>query len=397
MDAPSEAHVRQSLVSRGYSVNVVIPTAPPKPQPQPRSAAMNPQFAVGPTSRASAPPQEFAVFFRSLASYLPAGVAIHQALVEIASKSPSRGMRYICERMALRVRGGERLSAAMTEFPRAFPLHVVGVVNAGEIGGFLPVMVSDIALDYEIAQRASNRWMQWGCKLAWINAIGTVLVAPLLPMMFAPGVTDFYSALVKYVRFTSVYIALPMALLIAMYYVARSILRQPSMRPVTDAVVLRIPGSISRASRMRSLASFSRILWRLQQAGILPIQAWDAASRSAENTAVASRLHQQVESVRSGRKFSDALAATGMFSSEDERVLAVGESTGQTADMLQRIALYYEDGALAAVGRTKWIGLRIVILANIIAIGVAIYCAEVQTTMNMFNWVDSFFKTDTGP
>ena len=160
---------------------------------------------------------------------------------------------------------------------------------------------------------------------------------------------------------------------------------------MSHGLILKVP-AYGRASKERSLAGFSRILWRLQNAGILPIAAWDTASRASENIVIARRLHGQLDAVRSGGSFSDALAATRLFSSEDQRVLAMGESAGQTVDILQRIAGYHEDAALTSIGRAKWFAIKIVIWVNVIAIAVFAYCI-IKNLLNQFTWVDKTFGT----
>lgn len=386
MDAISEAEVRSRLAAKGYRVNAIVSNAPQRQitaQPMPRLQI--------PTSGVSAPLNELSVFFRGLASYLQSGITLYQALLEIANRTPNRGMRTICERMSGRVQAGHRLSEAMSEFPRAFPPHVMGLTAAGELGGFLPIMIGDIAQDYELSQKASKRWFSYICKLGWINAIGTLILAPFFAFIYGEGVTDAQSMITKYLQWTSWHLALPVGLAITAYYVAGAVLRRPGMRPLSHRLILRVP-AYGRATKERSLAGFSRILWRLQNAGILPIAAWDTASRASENIVVAQRLHDQIEGIRAGRKFSDALAATQLFSSEDQRVLSMGESAGQTADILKRIADFHEDAALTSIGRSRWFAIKMMIWANVLAGAVGVYCS-IKYLNNMFTWVDKFFGT----
>ena len=385
MDASSEADVRQRLAAMGYSIRSVVPPSTAAPASTPAAAVST----VG-TQRTTAPPTELAVFFNQLGSLLRAGIGMHEALVQINRQSPNHGLRRITERMAERVNAGEQLSQAMEEFPRAFPPHVVGVIAAGELGGFLPVVIGDIALDYDLAQRASSRVLRYISQLLWLNAIGTVLVSPVFPAFFTPGVTSVGTMLPVYLRLVLKYAIPPLVILIGGYHIGAAVLRRRSMRPVAHSLVLRVPWA-GRASKERSLASFSTILSRLQNAGIAPIQAWDAASRASENTVIASRLQEQVEAVRAGRKFSEALAATSLFTGEDQRVLATAESAGQTPDALQRMSAYYADAAAVSAGRTKWLGLRAAILATLLSILVSAVCFGLFY-QNMFKWVDWLFE-----
>ena len=386
MDAMSEAEVRSRLAAKGYRVNAIFSNAAAT---APAAQAV-PRLQI-PTSGVSAPAGELSVFFRGLASYLQAGVVLHQAVLQIGAQTPNRGMKIICDRMSGRLQAGQRLSEAMSEFPRAFPPHVIGLTAAGELGGFLPIMIGDIAFDYELSQKASKRWFKYICQLGWINAIGTLLIAPFFAFIYGEGVTDFPSMVSKYLAWTSWHMALPVGLAITAYYIAGAVLRQPGMRPLSHGLILKVP-AYGRASKERSLAGFSRILWRLQNAGILPIAAWDTAARASENIVVAQRLHTQLEAIRSGQKFSEALSATGLFSSEDQRVLSMGESAGQTADILKRIADFHEDAAMTSIGRSRWFALKLMIWANILA-GAALMFCSIKYLNNMFTWVDKFFGT----
>lgn len=392
MDAISETEVRSRLVGRGYAVSVVVPVSPPVSQPQPRpQSAVSQPASVGPTLRTSAPANEMMVFFRGLAQYMQSGIPIYQALVQIGTQSPNRAMRSICERMAMRVQAGQSLATAMTEFPHAFPPHVVGVVTAGELGGFLPVVIGDIALDYELAERASIKFGRVWVWLLWINALATIPLIPIPPMMYSPGVTSPQEGIMKGLVWSAKFLVIPLVLLIIAYFTSASILRQPSMRLTAHRLLLRVPWA-GRASKERSLATFTRILWRLQNAGILPIHAWDAAARSAENTVISRQLYSQLDGIKMGRKFSEALTSTRLFSSEDQRVLATGEATGQVADILQRIAAHYEDAALFSGGRARWTGLRVAITANVIVMG-AVTIAIFEVLPMMMKWMDQFFQT----
>lgn len=383
MNAASETDVRERLAAKGYGVKLIL--APPVPVSAGHRNAGVPRPR---TWRTTAPPREMAVFFRQLTSLIHAGVGMNEALMQVNRQTPNRGLRKITGRMAERVNAGEPLNQAMQEFPCAFAPHVVGVVAAGELGGFLPVVLGDIALDYELEQRASSRLIraaQWGL---WVNAIGSVFVAPIMPLL--PWIAT--EGMGVYYRFVCKYLLPPIIAVVVVLLIARAILRRPAMRSVTHSLLLRVPG-LGRASRERSLANFTRILWRLQSAGILPIQAWETASRAANNVVIATRLHGQLDSVRSGAKFSAAMRATGLFRDEDERILGTGEASGQAADILRRMASYYEDSAMTAASRARWVGIRIAVLACIIAFGAVVICVEGLYLLGVIKFIEQEFES----
>lgn len=387
MNVSGEAEVTRRLTSKGYTVVRVVQAGANSAS---QATAAGVQSAGRHRSRKSAPVTELAFFFRTLASFLRAGLSTFEALSHSSAQTPNRSMRFISTRLADLVQSGETMSSAMEEFPYAFPPHVVGVVRAAEVGGFLAIVTEDIALDYELSSRKSAKWVKWVSGALWVNAVGTVLVAPLLPIMtgdfLKSGTTpDFASIFAKYLHWTGLHMALPMALVYLVGRVAIGIFRLPSMRYTAHSILLKTPFGFGTASRERSLASFTRILWRLQQAGVLPIKSWDAASYAAENVVVADRLHQQLEGVRAGEKYSQALLSTGLFQADDLRQVTLGEASGQVPDALQRTAAYYEDSAKVTMGRTKWFAIRVAIIANLIAIGVTFYCMEILPNTMAFD------------
>lgn len=390
INATSEAEARQRLIARGYRLLMVGSSHQGNPRARQNAATSG---IVVRKSRISVPPKELAIFFRSLEAYAHSGMTLYQALTEVEKRTSNRAMRKVVLRMAFRIEVGDRLSNAMLEFPRVFPPNVVGTISTAELGGFLPAVLGDVACSYEFSERASSRWLRLVVRLGWINAIGAVLISPLVPTMFTPGVNDYRGWIVAYLQFTVPRFILPLGVLTFGYHVLAAILRQPGMRTLRDALILKLPIHGPR-SRIQSLAMFLRILWRLQSSGILPIQAWEAASQVAENSVIAANLRAQVHSIRSGAPFSTAMAASRYFSADDIRLLAASELSGQTVDALQRLCAQYEDAAKTWVSRAKWWAIHPVLIANIVAMGYAYYCISVKSILNQLNWVDWFFKTE---
>lgn len=386
MEAETEAQVRNSLASRGYSIRMIECS-------EPRISHSQDSTAVGarrPTSRLTTSPKELAIFFKGMASYLSAGMTAYQALANIARETPSRSMRTMAEQMAARVETGMRLSDAMNEFPRAFPPHIVSTVNAAETGGLVAEVLADIALDYELNQRASNLWAKRLNRILWASAFLGFIAAPLLPMIFTPGTTNLQEGLIRYAYFTARYVAFPLALVVIGYKILASMLRSSHLRPIADAVILRVPGNFGATPKTRALASFSRILMHLVRAGVPLGTAWGTASRVCENVAVGKRLLAQEPTIRAGGKLSEAMAASTLFRPDDVRNMATGERTGQLVEATKRLAEYYEDSARSAASQQAWLSTKLAILANIIATAAIIFSIALMYG-NMLEWVEWFF------
>jgi len=391
MNASSEAEVNSVLTRKGYFVRAIFPATQPARSPK---TSTHQTMAVQPVTAAykssvTTSKKELGIFFRQLAHLQQAGVGMEYALAQIGGRTPNRGMQIIATRMQSYIAAGGRLSSAMAEFPRAFPTHIVAAVSAGELAGILPLILGDLALDYELSQRASNVWAKWIAWIIWANTIGILLIMPffriiLMGTSFAP--IDMLRRFLWYSKYT----APPLILLVIGYHVALAYLKSPKMRNTYGKWVLRLPIA-GRAHRERSLASFCRILARLQNAGILPLQAWNVASQVAENPVIAERLQVQAERLRPGSKLSDALWSTGLFSDDDLRVLESAEQSGETAQSFERVADYYEDAAKVSAGRSRWLGLYISWLGYFFTIAL-LFIVGALTVSQAFEWADKFMK-----
>ncbi len=399
MAASDELQVRQKLTSMGYTVRLIVGPpvdAAPKQPPAPKAAPAPARQVRGNT----VPPGEVIAFLQQLQSLLQSGFGMFDALVRIGSQTRNPAMCSIVRTIGSRVQYGESLSEAMSEFPRVFPPHVAGVVAAGELGGFVPAVLGEIVLDYEIEQQAFVRWTQWLTKLMWMNAIGIAFLVPVMPLLTVmfekgAGVGDEVMIWSAVRAFLSAYFAVVVKYLIPLLglgligvYSTRSALRRPQSRLTADRLALRTP-VLGRASRDRSLANFTRMLWRLQSSGILPIQAWDAASHAANNYVVSEKLRGQVGALRSGARISQVMAATGLFRDEDQSAMEVAETAGQTADALRRMAMQYGGLAVQSAGQVRGARLRVAVIANIIALGamaisVAVYLRNLIPTVERF-------------
>ncbi|MHB0998015.1 MAG: type II secretion system F family protein [Armatimonadota bacterium] len=396
MAETSEVSVRQRLVDAGYTIVSVDSSANTRSQTKPKAAPLT-------TFKASPPVSEMSIFFIQLSTLLKGGITINDALSKISLQSRNAALQMITQRLAEHTAKGGLLSEAMAEYPRAFPQHVIGVVASGELGGFLPEVVGDIAFDYELTQKASTRSAKFWSAIIWVHIFSFLMFIPMTPIIFnaikelgtisTPGdIGQIISTLFgPFLVFTIKYSIPSLILILSAYYYIKYWLNLPENSLLASKLLLKIPWA-GKASKERSLAGFSKILWRLQSAGVLPIQSWEAASSAPANPYIAELISKQAEDIRAGKSFSDALAATGVFNADDQRVLQMAEKAGQVPDALQRMAAYYEDSAMISAGNAKWLNTRIGIMLLILSAGafIIISASAYRSFMDMiFSWIDA--------
>ncbi|MCC6731116.1 MAG: type II secretion system F family protein [Chthonomonadales bacterium] len=387
MDAASEPEVRARLGQMGYQPVAISPSpsrgATTKPangaviSAPPRSVA-----ASAAAGRGGASAHELAVFFRQFASMARAGISVFQALDNLAPRIGSAPLRAAAADVAASARAGGRASDVMERYPRLFAPHVVAGVRAGETGGFLEIVLDEIALGYE-QEEAFYKGLWLPRTLILQELLALAIAQPLFPTLF-PNARFGEYLLLAFGRNVPILLAL---LLVGRWALAR--LKLPRYRAWRDAWVLRLP-AFGDLVRQNALAAFVRMLRRLYNAGLGPAGAWEGAMSVAPNRVIRERLRASHDMVRSGVPLHEAFTATGLFASEAEQLLATGVVTGQVVEMLDRVAEYYQGNVDRAFGNARFWMYRIGI-SLFLAIGGVVIILMARTYFSaVFHFTDGW-------
>jgi type II secretory pathway component PulF len=309
------------------------------------------------------PPTELGSFFRQMASLIHAGFTVGSALTDLGMRTANSGLRSAAKAMGAATLNGASVAGQMVLYPGLFPEHVVGLVHAGETGGFVEFAFEEVALWAE--QDAALRQGMWFPKVLIWNAVWTVLLMQPLVMIDSsklasgdmrtmPHAFDGYGRLMPLVFGIGI-------LLHVVCWVVGKMRHQPFAERFFDGLSLRLP-VMARLAKMRALAAFTRVLRRLLMAGISPAPAFAAAANAVPNAVLRDRLRLGLPIVRGGQGLDAAIQATGMMEHDALQMLITGQKTGQWIEMLDRVTSYYQDeaarateGAKAAQKRLGWI------------------------------------------
>jgi type IV pilus assembly protein PilC len=391
MDAPSEMAVSARLAQMGYRANKVVPSMPVAANGKGGAVAnrtavtaSQPSVPLQETSKlGGAKPKDMALFFRQFAALIRSGINLFQALDNLYPRTEQPGLKQTAREMADAARTGGRISDVMEKYPRIFAPHVVASVRGGEKGGFLEIVLDEIALEYE--QEVAFYKGTWLPKSLVIQElIAVALAQPLFPTVFPDGKTLLY---VELVLFRNIPIAIALVLLVRWWW---SWMKQPERMMKRDTLVLKIP-VFGELARQRSLASFIRMLRQLFRAGVGPINAWEGAMNVAPNAVIRAKLAESYGLMAQNIPLHDAFIATGLFANETEQLLATGVISGQMVDMLDRVAEYYQGNVDRAFSSAKFWMWRLSITVFIALIGVVVCWMAYSYFHGIFHWVDANF------
>src|SRR5438552_10350748 len=314
-----------------------------------------------PISIGGVPRKQLVGFTRQLSTLQDAGLPILRSLQILEQQQKPGLLKAIIGGVADEVEGGGTLSDAMANYPKAFDKLYVNMINAGEAGGVLDIILSRLADFMEKAAKLKKKVigaMIYPAVVITI-AIGIVsmimiFVIPKFEQIFKdfktelPGITKVLLAVSRwfanqygwdYVLFSP----------IAAILIIKLIRISEGGKYFVDAVKLKIPilGSILAKT---SIARFTRTLGTLISAGVPILDALNITKETCGNEVYSKALAKVHDAIREGESMADPLRATKVCDAIVINMIDVGEETGDLDKMLIKIADNYDSDVDVLVG-----------------------------------------------
>jgi type II secretory pathway component PulF len=291
-------------------------------------------------------------FTRELANLLGAGVSLSRALRILSREASGAAPRRQWTAIHDDVVQGHSLGDALARWPGSFPAVYVAMVRAGETGGFLDVVLGQIA-----DLRSREQDLKGRVKSALVYpAVLAVLACGVLVFMliyFIPRFSTIFAELggnlpwltrviVGGSELFTAYGPLLALLGILAAVAVRRALSSESGRRSLERVTLRAP-MLGHVIARFALVRFCRMLGTLLSAGVPLVTALKVAKEAIGNQTLADTVRHAIEEVRRGAPLAHSLARGSMlFPGAVVEMVAVAEESGRLDRELARLADTYE-------------------------------------------------------
>jgi type IV pilus assembly protein PilC len=370
VDASSSEEAIQQIKSQGFFPTSVREqkikssmggTAAPKGAKKgKKKGSLN--LAIGGVSK-----KRITLFTRQLSTLQDAGLPLLRSIQILDTQQKPGLLKNILSGVVEDIEAGSTLSDAMAKHPKAFDRLYCKMVNAGEIGGVLDLILQRLANFMEKAERLKRRIIG-----AMIYPIVVVLIATLIVtgiMVFViPKFQDIFNdfdvelpALTLWLIDASAWMAgkatpdqvVPGAVWILaspfiIFFLLKLVRRTNPGRAVTDIVRLKVP-VVGGLMRKTSIARFTRTLGTLISAGVPILEAILITRDTSGNYVYEQALTKVHDSIREGETFAGPLRETKVCDAIVVNMIDVGEETGDLDVMLMKIADNYDEEVDVAV------------------------------------------------
>lgn len=288
---------------------------------------------------------------RQIAAFLRAGLPILDAVHAIGQEAENSSVRKMMNDVEDRLRGGERFSDCLENYPRVFPSFYRGIVRSAELTGELDEVLARLALYLERDLEA-RRKIKSALMYPMVIAVMSVLTVLVLAIYVLPKFKDFFASLdaklplpTRMLLWVTDFLGNWWWALIAsmgvLVLLVLLIWKTKKGRYGIDKLLLATP-VLGETIQYALVERFCRVLASMVNAGVNLTEALQVATESLRNTVFVRGLSEVGEAMLEGEGLATPLARTQLFPGTASQMLRVGEETGSLDTQLEVTAQYYE-------------------------------------------------------
>jgi type II secretory pathway component PulF len=296
--------------------------------------------------------REVDAFTRQLANLLAAGVPMSRALGILSREATRIAPKKLWAIIHDQVSGGMALADALGHHPQAFSAIYVAMVRAGETGGFLDVVLEQIA-----TFRAREADLKGRVKAALtypaILAVLSTGIMIFLLTFFIPRFSQMFAefggslpALTRYIVTASkilvkYWLVLILGIVLIFFAIQRMLSSEEGRRTMAT-FALRLPLLGTGIARF-ALVRFCRMLGTLVTAGVPLIASLRVAKEAIGNQVLADTVTSAIENVQRGHPLARSLESCRvLFPAAVIEMISVAEESGRLDQELTRLATTYD-------------------------------------------------------
>jgi len=363
-DAPTLEMAEAALKRRGFTELKV------KPKPK--------DILEGTFLEGKITDRDMVIFSRQFSTMINAGVPILQSLQIMCDQTENKVLRRILYNVRNDIEGGSSLFDAMRKYPKVFNDLYANMVNAGEAGGVLDVILLRLADYLEKAARLKSKVKSAMVYPAVVVTVAVAVIAIILIFViptFETMFADFGAALplptqivINMSRFTQDNLMYLVGGVVAAAIIAKRLYRLERVKIMADYWVLTLP-VFGPLLRKVAVARFGRTLSTMVSSGVPILGALDIVAKTSGNKTVERGVLEAKKSISEGQTLADPLEVTGVFPPMVIQMISIGETTGNLDHMLAKIADFYDNEVDVAVEGTVVGGLVVSMYLPIFKIG----------------------------
>jgi len=301
-----------------------------------------------------------AVFSRQLAVMFNSGVALMKAIDMLSATSENAKLKKALRSIKGEIETGVPLSESMAKFPDIFDDLYCAMVQSGEIGGVLDMVLNRLATALEKSAKLQNHIKS---ASSYPKAVGTIAVLVffgmttfLLPTFAGifeelgaelPAFTVLMLSISEFFR-TPIKLGSLVVGIVVVVWAYKTFYKTPQGRLLCDRMYLNLP-IIGPLIKLTAVARFCGTFSMLTGAGVPMLTCFEIVARTAGNKVISNAILNAQKEVEQGGSLTEAFERENVFPAMAISMMRIGEETGEIDKMLAKVGDFYEDEVEQAV------------------------------------------------
>jgi len=291
------------------------------------------------------------MFTKQLHTLLKAGIPIVAGLNTIRMQQPDPKFKKMIEFITRDIEQGSKLSAALSQFPKAFPQIFINSIKVGEVSGTLEESLSQLHTFLEKdtnMKKSVKKAMRYPITvilgiIAAFAVFMTVVIPNFIPLFENSGqelplptviLIGMHDILMNYGLLVTVFI---IALIVGIYFYGKT----PKGRFNIDLLSLQLP-VFGDFIRKVNISRFASLFYTMNRTGIPILKSFEIMEEAMENMVYSKELQIVADKLTKGEEISASLQQSPYFTSLLVEMVSIGEKSGSLDDMLNNVSQFYE-------------------------------------------------------
>lgn len=293
------------------------------------------------------------MFTRNLQVMIATGLPFPRALRILSEQAKNEKFKSAISDVAEEIVKGKSFSEGLSKHPNIFSELFQSMVKVGEEAGTLEevlrILTEQMEREHDLKSKIKGAMIYPAFIIVAMLGIGVLMLVTVIPQLAdtfeelgieLPPATRLVIAIGNFLA--HYWYLLPLIILGA-FVLFRAISQTKSGKRIIDNLFLKIP-IISPIVKNTNAAYTVRILGSLIASGVPIVRSLEVTSGSLGNIYYTEALAQAAEKVRKGAKLSETLKPyQHIYPLLVIQMIEVGEETGQTSDILTKLADFYEE------------------------------------------------------
>ncbi len=301
----------------------------------------------------SVPLKEKMVFTRNLAVMVSSGLTLSRGIHNLSLQTTHKGFKKILEDVFNEVQGGKSLSEGLAKYPKVFSELFTNMIAVGEVSGnleeVLDILATQLEKENDLLSKVRGALIYPMVILVAMFGIGVLMLVYILPRITGvfkdmnvtlPASTR---AIMAFSDFLRNHYILSFGGLFLFIFAVKTFAGTTTGRNFFHWLYIRLP-IVGNIVIKVNCARFARIHSSLLKSGVSVVTSLGIVSKTLGNVYYKRAVESAIDGIQKGTDLSKIIEGyPKLFPILVPQIIQVGEETGKTELVLQRLAEFYEE------------------------------------------------------